>query len=225
LAHPTTDSEAWLQYRHHRRYFNKLDLALRLGHNAGPSGTVPEEISEYIIRPCYNLEGMGVDARFVTMGSFGGPLIKPGEFWCERFYGDHISIDYTWQDSPSSLIHGNLELVPTFACQGFRTNQNLYRFNAWRRISPPLYKLPRFLTELVDVRHINIEFIGGKIIEIHLRPGASDFPLGATDIIPIWSDDGEAHRAMLESKGWSWFPYYDDAGGHMKVQRLGFMFR
>lgn len=214
-SNPKHDYEAWEAYPKHHRYFNKLDLALRLGYRAGPSGTAPSSLDEYIVRPAYNLEGMGLNARFELLGPEDGIKVKPGEFWCERFYGHHISVDYRWNRT---------DLTPYFACQGFRARSELYRFTCWKCIPIPSIPLPKFVYELTDVTHINVEFIGDKIIEIHLRPG-SDFPEGATDIIPLWSDDGPAHRELLEKRGWKFKENHEDAGGHMEIYRVGFMYR
>ncbi len=224
LSNVTTDTHAWQAYPQHRRYFNKLDLALRLGHDAGPCGTAPEEVGEYIVRPTYNLEGMSLGAKYSKLGPHSGPFLNPGEFWCEKFNGSHISIDYKWELNPDLLDREQMTLRPIFACQGFRTSPHLYRFSAWRKITPPIFKLPAFLRELDNVTDINIEFIGGNIIEIHLRPNGN-FPNDAIDIIPIWSDDGSAHIEMFEARGWKWQPSFEDAAGHMKINRLGFMYR
>ena len=67
------------------------------------------------------------------------------------------------------------------------------------------------LRELSDVGLINVEFIGKKVIEVHLRP--SPDPDGAHRIVPVWADD------VIEG----YEPYFDDGGGRLEVPRLGFI--
>jgi len=67
------------------------------------------------------------------------------------------------------------------------------------------------LRELGDVGLINVEFIGGKVIEVHLRP--SPDPQNCNRIVPIWADD------VIDG----YEPNFDDADGHLAVPRLGFI--
>jgi hypothetical protein len=214
-----TDADAWKLYPHHRWLFNKLELALRLGYNAGPGGVGVHKYGDYIIRPIYNLSGMGVNARRQQLTPGDTNTVKPGEFWCDYFHGPHISIDYEWQD-----IHGDIGLIPVFATQGFRTGPDLYRFNCWKVIEPPLLKLPSWIGGLLDVPRFNIEFIHDQIIEIHLR-GGNDFPPGATEIIPIWSDMSDSENNWFLRHGFALHPSLDDADGHLPVGRLGFFYK
>lgn len=218
------DKDAWDAYPQHRRYFNKLDLSLRLGYRCGPCGTAPKISGKYIIRPAYNLEGMGVAARIEELTLNSTSRVQPGEFWCEVFTGPHISIDYKWEHSVDLFDRTETRLRPVFACQGYRTSLELYRFNAWRRIAPPSIKLPEFVYELTDVEDINIEYIGGRIIEIHLRKNA-DFPEDATELIPVWSDHSDEQTQCFISRGWKFMPSFEDAAGNMPIKRLGFLYR
>lgn len=194
----TDDSQAWKTFPQHRWLFNKLELSLRLDYLAGPSGVPVPRAGKYVVRPIYNLGGMGLGAS-VQMLEVDQP-IEPGYFWCEYFQGTQYTIDYTW-DNGWKLA---------FAAEGVR-RENLTEFLCWRKCKPPLISLPEWFDDLKDVEHINIETIGSRIIEIHLRHG-NDFPEGATELIPIWKD------MKFEEN-------YEDVDGLLKNPRLGFYYR
>lgn len=213
------DCDAWNRYPRHRWLFNKLELSLKLGYQAGPGGTSVPSHKNYIVRPIYNLSGMGVGARKIKIGPGDHHSVKPGEFWCEYFDGPNVSVDYEWD-----MVDGERVLRPVFAAQGFRTSPELYRFNAWKRIQPPHWKLPDWISDLQDVPRFNIEFIHDNIIEIHLRPGV-DFPEDSTQLIPIWLDMSDDECKFFERKGFKLHLDQDDADGHLPMMRLGFFYR
>ena len=73
--------------------------------------------------------------------------------------------------------------------------------------------------------HINIEFVGGRIIEIHGRHG-KDFPDGAVEIVPVWADtEQDQHMMYNDMKGWGFHASYKDADGTLDNPRLGFYYR
>lgn len=174
---------------------------------------------DYIVRPIYNLSGMGVGARRMQLNPGDHHSVKPGEFWCTYFHGPNVTVDYEWD-----RVDGEMVLRPVFAAQGYRSGDDLYRFNGWQRIEPPHWRLPDWINELVDVPRINIEFIHDQIIEIHLRPGV-DFPDGATQIIPIWVDMTDAECDVFFRAGYEMHLNGDDADGHLPVPRLGFFYK
>ena len=213
------DSDAWTRYPQHRWLFNKLELSLRLGYAAGPGGASVPSQGDYIVRPIYNLSGMGVNARRMQLNPGDYHSVKPGEFWCEYFHGPNVTVDYEWDE-----VEGDTVLRPVFAAQGFRTSPELFRFNAWKRIEPPHWRLPDWINTLQDVPRINIEFIHDRIIEIHLRPGV-DFPDGATQIVPIWLDMTDEECNVFFKMGFEMVLNHDDADGHLPTPRLGFFYR
>ena len=63
------DFQAWEKYPEYRWVFNKLELALKLGYRAGPACVpLPPLRSHFkvVIRPIYNLYGMGIGAKVHT---------------------------------------------------------------------------------------------------------------------------------------------------------------
>jgi hypothetical protein len=172
---------------------------------------VPVE-NDYIVKPIYNLHGMGAGAKIIRLRPEDVHLVPPGYFWCERFVGDHYSIELTWSK-------GNWNIVSVF--QGYHSSEDeLFRFCKWKRVSPEI-QVPNKLNELWDCQSINIEMIGGTIIEVHLR-GTPD-PVDYDELIPIWSDtpkdvvdEFKITHAFIESK---------DKVLNSKVSRLGFFCR
>lgn len=91
------------------------------------------------------------------------------------------------------------------------------RFVKWERIYK--YKpLPRPFRE-INVPVINVEYIGNKVIEIHLR----DTPDPQyQQLIPVWEDSAfDVEQMKLE--GYSFVRSFDDADGFLVPPRLGFL--
>ena len=78
------DPDCWEKYSHLRLYFNKLWLADELKYICGPCGVPVPKDGKYIIRPIYNLTGMGIGAEIKYLKK-GENIIKPGYFWSEFF--------------------------------------------------------------------------------------------------------------------------------------------
>lgn len=200
----TSDIEAWDLYPHHRRWFNKLDLSLRFGYRCGPGAVAPRDSGWYVVRPIYNLEGMGVGARKQFIEAGDDRCVEPGFFWCEWFDGPQHSVTFEWTDSG---------WVPVSAWEGVRPEDNLSRFTCWRR-SIWRSGLPDEFDELADCDLINVEFVDGRVIEVHLR--SSPDPDVGEEIVPVWADEEDVTVDVVS---------FDDAGGFLKVPRLGFRVR
>jgi hypothetical protein len=201
------DYETWNAYKHDeskRWVFNKLEVALRQGLNAGPAGTAPDSPGDYVVRPVYNIYGMGISASKVTYNDdqfeqyINHNGVKPGHFWCEWLEGPHRSVDYVFKDGRwviSSVLIGN-----------HYNENNLTKFHYWTKVptqlGTPIGRLPLVLP-LDDLTALNIEFRSQNIIEVHFRLGNDpfdDLPVGSV-ITPIWNDDepisGQEFRANL----------------------------
>ena len=83
------DTDCWLKYPNYRWVFNKLDIALRLKYDAGPACVPISKSNNYVIRPTYNLYGMGIGAtvQYIDVRDndeiIDNSIIPPGYFWCE----------------------------------------------------------------------------------------------------------------------------------------------
>lgn len=196
------DAEAWSRWPQHRLWFNKLHLADRLGYACGPTGVVPPKDGFYIVRPIYNLSGMGVGARrqWLTTTDYG--QVEPGFFWCEWFDGPQCSVTYSWHNG----------WVPISSWEGRVSPDNLSRFHSWKR-SDHAPTPPPIMDELAEVDVINIEWIGAHVIEVHLRP--SPDPDEGSEIVPVWEGDEVPTEGFI--------PSFDDADGFLPVPRLGFI--
>jgi hypothetical protein len=193
------DFESWNLYKktEHRWVFNKLEVALHQGLHAGPAATAPEHSGKYIMRPIYNIYGMGIGAKAFTYDKnldydsfINHSVVPPGYFWCQFVKGNHLSIDYN-QD-----VNGFWHTRSVW--QGRHENKdNFTRFASWTRLdnvsAPEWNKLPMAPSFLYDpeVTAFNIEMIGKHIIEIHLRLGNDPFDEYPVDseIIPVWNDE------------------------------------
>lgn len=170
-----SEEEAWLNCEINDLWlFDKLILSRKLGYVCGPAGIPVPKPGNYIVRPVTNCIGMGKGAAFRYIEHDTNDL-PPGSFWCEIFEGRHISVDY---------IYG----APVLAVEGFRNPQDpLWKFSKWQKCPDTLY-MPIELSVLRKFEYANIEFIGKKVIEVHLR-GNPDFVHGNSVAIPVWNND------------------------------------
>ena len=151
--------------------YNKLQLSQVCGYTCGPAGLPVPSPGFYIVRPSMNFMGMGRNARkeYLTDDT---EHLHPGEFWCEIFEGDHVSVDYHW---------GECDLV----VYGRKSAETYYQWDMWERRDEKI-PLLNILSEFKNrYEWINIEMIGGKLIEVHFRANA-DFRFGNNIAIPIW---------------------------------------
>ena len=193
-----TDHEAYSLYPRDNIWYNKLYLAERLGYNAG-YGLIPHD-GEFVIKPTINLHGCGIGAK---IGFYKRNDPVPHEyFWSEVFTGRHITIDY-------SKINGHWHQGHTF--EGLKDDQDdLLKFSLWRRVEYP-YVLPEIFND-IHSENLNIEIIGDKIIEVHLRHNTD--PVEHDCFIPIWSNEQKCPEGYVK---------IDDLEQH--PGRLGFFIR
>lgn len=188
IAWQTTDPEdLWI--------FDKLILSRYLGYMCGPVGTpVPKE-GYYMVRPCVNALGLGLGAQKHYIKDSTNHL-TPGHFWCEWFDGDHISVDYDWGKQ-------------CLAVQGFKAPGTFTRWDRWIRVDDVKIKMPAFLGNIrVKYSKINCEYIGGKLIEVHLRHNP-DFPGNRQEYIPVWQGQNECPHEGYE--------YVEDPDVHGRI--------
>jgi hypothetical protein len=170
------DDLAWLDCRNEDLWiFDKLILSRELGYTCGPAGALVPKPDFYIVRPITNVLGMGRNARIIWIESETSDL-HPGEFWCQVFEGEHISVDYL-----------NKEQILTV--KGYRSqNENLYLWEKWEKVEKTI-DFPKILQKLVgNYPKINCEFIGDHLIEVHLRHNP-DFEHGNSVAVPVWDEN------------------------------------
>ena len=177
--------------------YDKVIVARKQRILAAPAGIPVPRDGWYIVRPITNIRMMGRGARrqYLLKDSDDVP---DGFFWSEVLSGRHISVDYHW---------GEQELT----AEGFRDDPDrLDRFSRWRKVSDQM-PLPEWLRDLgSQAQWINVEYIGDKAIEVHLRWNDDFANHTADEIIPVWQGE-----TLEQTSGHSW--YASPAG-----ERLGF---
>jgi len=164
--------------------YNKLFLSRILGYNCGPVGTTVPKSDFYIVRPSFNLLGMGRFARKEWIEKYTDHL-HPSEFWCEIFVGDHISVDYYQQQSELVVIGTRNDADP------------YYKWQKWEKIDKKV-EFPEILKNLKgNYDWINCEFIGDKLIEVHFRQNP-DFRYKNSVAIPVWDDEYHENMTFIE---------------------------
>ena len=153
--------------------YDKLILSKKMGYVCGPTGVDVPEDGFYIVRPVTNIVGLGIGAyeQCLTVEGWTDHL-QPGTFWSEIFEGDHLSIDYEWGQ-------------PILNIQGFRYPESFVRWKKWIKVEQTV-ELPDILKPIANkYQFMNCEYIGGKLIEVHLRKNP-DFDFDNVEFIPVW---------------------------------------
>lgn len=151
--------------------FDKLIVSRKLGHVSGPACVPVPSPGQYVIRPCVNLYGMGLGA-YVSYIESSTDHLPPGSFWQEKFEGTHYSVDY--QDG----VHVRTTV-------GTKKENTLNIFTSWK-VDSHIPPIPQFIVDIIKrYPNVNVELIGDKVIEIHLR-GNPDFDDQCIECIPIW---------------------------------------
>jgi hypothetical protein len=159
----TEDADAWQWYPAHRWIYNKLAVALSQNLDAGPHGTPPPRFPVFS-KPIVNLKGMGVGSRVLNSQADYDQHHAPGHFWMTLLDGRHVSSDVAVVDgAPRWWRH----VTGKPAGEG--------TFDYWTVHAAPDADIERRCGDWVH-RHLggytgmlNVETIGGTIIEVHLR--------------------------------------------------------
>lgn len=164
--------------------YNKLFLSRVLGYTCGPIGTTVPKPDFYIIRPSFNLLGMGRFARKEWLYKYTDH-IHPAEFWCEIFEGHHLSVDFKNQKSELVVLGTRDEDDP------------YYKWKKWEKIDLKV-RFPNILKDLKgNYEWINCEFIGEKLIEVHFRQNP-DFRYNNSVAIPVWDNEKVENMTYIE---------------------------
>jgi len=159
----TEDSDAWQWYPAHRWVYDKLAVALSQGLAAGPHGTAPPGFPVFS-KPIINLKGMSVGSRVLGLQSDYEAHYTPGHFWMTLIEGRHVSSDIAVvAGEPRWWRH----VTGKPASEG--------TFDYWIVHAEPDAAIESQCGEWIR-KHLagytgmlNLETIGEKIIEIHLR--------------------------------------------------------
>jgi len=159
----TDDATAYRLNPRHRWLYNKLLVARSQGLDCGAATRRPSKYPVFS-KPITNLEGMGVGSRLVRNSAEFGRYCKADNFWTELLSGVHVSTDWVLiRGEPRWCRHtrGIPEPGGTFDYwiiePGARPGLERYSCE-W---------IAHFLPDYTGM--LNIETIGGRIIEVHLR--------------------------------------------------------
>jgi hypothetical protein len=160
---PTEDCDAWLWYPDHRWVYDKIAIAQSQGLEAAPHGVTPSRFPVFS-KPITNLRGMGIASRVLHSASEYAQSLTPGHMWMARLEGRHVSSDAVivegepcwWRHvtgAPSGEGTFDYWTVHAAAEPGIEDY-----CGAWIRAHLKGY-----------TGILNIETIGGAMIEVHLR--------------------------------------------------------
>jgi hypothetical protein len=160
---PTEDSDAWLWYPQHRWVYDKIAIARSQGLDAAPHGVPPPRFPVFS-KPIVNLKGMGTGSRTFRTADEYEANITPGHMWMPLLEGRHVSSDVAVVDGePRWWRH------VTGAPSGEGTFDH-WTVHAARDAEVERYCGAWIRDRLADYTGIlNIETIGGRMIEVHLR--------------------------------------------------------
>jgi hypothetical protein len=160
---PTDDPDAWLLYPEYRWVYNKMTIAETQGIEHGPFGVPPTRFPMFS-KPIVNLKGMAVGSRVIHSLADWEREPRPGHMWMPLLEGEHVSTDVAVVDGEPRwwrhvvglpLPHGLFDYW-TILDEARPALED--RLGAWIR---------RHLAGYVGM--LNLETIGGTIIEVHLR--------------------------------------------------------
>ncbi|MBK1719091.1 hypothetical protein [Thiocystis violacea] len=178
-----SDAAAWRLNPGHRRIYDKLELALAAGLRAAPCGVDPRDLGfaadeTVFVKPIINLAGMALQARALRADAI--PM-EAGSFWCERLEGVHSSSDCLVRDG-AVIWH-----APTRGSDIKDRERSIY----WDvgvespEIEPAVIAwVERHLAGYTGL--CNLEMIGGRPIEAHLRGSNGFFDFYGPGFMPAW---------------------------------------
>jgi hypothetical protein len=160
---PTDDEHAWRWYPRHRWVYDKVAVALSQELAAAPHGVPPTRFPVFS-KPIINLKGMGIGSRILhTAGDYEASLTA-GHMWMPLFEGRHLSSDVAvvageprWWRHVTGAPSGE-GTFDHWTVHAAREPEIESYCGAWIR---------RHLARYTGI--LNIETIGGRMIEVHLR--------------------------------------------------------
>jgi hypothetical protein len=159
----TEDEDSWTWHPRHRWVYDKVLVAQSQGLAAAPHGVEPKAFPVFS-KPITNLKGMGVGSRVLRSAADYAAHYAPGHMWMTLLDGRHVSSDVAVVDgepvwwrhvtgrpiSEGMFDYWVIHAAPDAAIET--------RCGAWIR---------RFMAGYTGM--MNLETIGGTIIEVHLR--------------------------------------------------------
>lgn len=160
---PTDDEHAYELYPEHRWIYNKLLVCDTQNIDGAPHGVPPPGFPIFS-KPIYNMHGMGVGGRVVESEEEFAANIHAGHMWMTLAEGEHVSSDVVviggeaqwWRHTVGKTLgEGVFDYWMVLAEDRPAIEEYC---GAWLRNNLRGYS-----------GAVNLETIGGKIIEVHLR--------------------------------------------------------
>jgi hypothetical protein len=160
---PTDDADAFRWNARHRWLYNKLNVAESQGLECAPHGIAPARFPVFS-KPIYNLKGMGTGSRTLQSRADYEQHCEPGHMWMTLLQGDHVSSDV-------AVINGKVQWMRHAV--GRVLPRGTFDYWVIEESARPQLEThcARWIAErLADYNGmLNLETIGGRIIEAHLR--------------------------------------------------------
>jgi hypothetical protein len=160
---PTDDIDGYKFNPRHRWIYNRLKVAQSQGIECGSSGTAPHRYPVFC-KPVTNLKGMGAGTRVLECERAFAENCGPDDFWMKLLTGVHVSSDW-------AVVKGEARWVRhTRGIPGVGGTFDYWIVEARARRRLERYCRGWIRANLADYSGMmNIETIGGRIIEAHLR--------------------------------------------------------
>ncbi len=160
---PTDDFDAYELFPAHRWVYNKLRICETQGIRHAPHGIEPPAFPVFS-KPVYNMKGMGVGSRVIESTEQYEHDYAPGHMWMEMLNGEHVSTDLAvvdgeprwWRHTIGKPLEGGM-------------------FDYWTVLAESRPGIEEYVSEWLGrnlrgyTGALNVETIGGRIIECHLR--------------------------------------------------------
>ena len=160
---PTDDTDGFSFNPRHRWIYDKLLVARSQGFDCGLHDSAPARYPVFC-KPVTNLKGMGTGSRVLENERDFREYCRPGFFWTKLMTGEHISTDWAVVRGETTWCRHTLG-IPSVGGT----------FDYWVILARPRPQLERFCRSWIRAQlpdytgMLNIETIGGRIIEAHLR--------------------------------------------------------
>jgi hypothetical protein len=160
---PTDDVRAWPLYPDHRWVYDKMAVALSQGLDAAPHGVMPSRYPVFS-KPMINLRGMGAGSRVIANEAEYQAAMAGGHFWCTLLTGPHVSSDAAVVDGQVAWWRHTTGVTAPGGT-----------FDYWHIHAEAMPGIEDWCGAWAS-KHLrgytgmmNVETIGSRIIEAHLR--------------------------------------------------------
>ena len=160
---PTDDIDANRFNPLHRWIYNKMLIARSQGIECGLHDVAPRHYPVFS-KPIINLKGMGIGSRVLRNAGERQLHCKPGHFWMTLLSGEHVSSDVAVVAGRSVWFRHTLGIPAPGGTFDYWVIQAAARAALERYCGRWIH---RHLSHYTGM--LNVETIGGRIIEMHLR--------------------------------------------------------